>query len=36
MDLREIWHEAVDWIHLALDRDEWRAVVSTIMNLGDP
>jgi hypothetical protein len=23
----------VDWIHLARDRDQWRAVVNTVMNL---
>jgi len=24
----------VDWIHLAQDSDQWRALVNTIMNLG--
>jgi hypothetical protein len=33
MDLREIGLEGVDWIHLAKDRDQWRALVSTVMNL---
>jgi hypothetical protein len=33
MDLREIGWEGVDWIHLAQDRDQWRAVVYTVMNL---
>jgi hypothetical protein len=33
MDLREIWFGDVDWIHLAQDRDTWRALVSTVMNL---
>jgi hypothetical protein len=23
----------VHWIHLALDRDQWQAVVSTVMNI---
>jgi hypothetical protein len=32
MDLREIgW--GVQWIHLAQDRDRWRAVVNAVMNL---
>jgi hypothetical protein len=26
----------VDWIHLVQDRDQWRAVVGTIMNLRVP
>jgi len=34
MDLWEIGWEGVDWIHLAEDsRDQWRAVVNTVMNL---
>jgi hypothetical protein len=33
MDLREIGWGSVDWIHLAQDRDRWRAVVNTVMNL---
>jgi hypothetical protein len=32
MDLREIGWEDVDWIHLSQDRDQWRALVNTIMN----
>jgi hypothetical protein len=36
MDLREIGWEGVDWIHLAQDRDQWRAVVNTVMNLRVP
>jgi hypothetical protein len=27
--------EAMDWIHLAQDRDWWQAVVTMIMNLQD-
>jgi hypothetical protein len=33
MDLKEIGWEAVKWIHLAQDRDQWRDVVNTVMNL---
>jgi hypothetical protein len=32
MDLREIGLEDVDWIRLAQDKDQWRAVVSLVMN----
>jgi hypothetical protein len=33
MDLREIGLRGVDWIRLAQDWDQWRAVVSAVMNL---
>jgi hypothetical protein len=33
MDLREFDLGGVDLIHLAHDRDRWRAVVSAVMNL---
>jgi len=33
MNLREMWWEGRDWIHLAQDRDQWRAFVNTVMNL---
>jgi hypothetical protein len=36
MDLREIVFEDVDWIHWAQDRDSWRALVNTVMNLRVP
>jgi hypothetical protein len=36
MDLREIEFGDVDWIHLAQDRDRWRALVNTVMNLRVP
>jgi hypothetical protein len=26
----------VDWIHLAKERDQWQAVVNTVMNLCVP
>jgi hypothetical protein len=32
-DLRKIVWECVDWIHLAQDKDQWRALVNRIMNL---
>jgi hypothetical protein len=32
MDPREIWWD-VDWMHVALDGDQWRALVKTVMNL---
>jgi hypothetical protein len=36
MDLKEIGWEEVDWMHLAQDRDQWRGLANTIMNLQDP
>jgi hypothetical protein len=36
MDLREIVFGDVDWIHSAQDRDRWRALVITVMNLRVP
>jgi hypothetical protein len=33
MDLREIGWSGTDWIDLAQDRDHWRALVDTVMNL---
>jgi hypothetical protein len=33
MDLREIGWGDVEWIHLAQDRESWRAVVNAVMNL---
>jgi hypothetical protein len=36
MDLREIGWGGVDWIHLAQDRDQWRALVNRVMNLPVP
>jgi hypothetical protein len=36
MGLRKIGWENVDWIHLARDRDMWRALVNTIIKLWVP
>jgi hypothetical protein len=36
MDIEEIGFGDVDWIDLAQDRDRWRAVVNTVMNLRVP
>jgi hypothetical protein len=36
MDLREIGWGGMDWIDLAQDRDQWRALVKTVMNLRVP
>jgi hypothetical protein len=36
MDLREIGWSGMDWIDLAQDMDQWRAVVNTVMNLHVP
>jgi hypothetical protein len=33
MDLREIGWDIVDWMELAQDRDQWRALVNTVMIL---
>jgi hypothetical protein len=33
MDLRETGWDGVDWIELAQDRDQWRAIVNMVMNL---
>jgi hypothetical protein len=35
-DLRERGWEGEDWIYLAQDRDQWRALVNTVMNLWVP
>jgi hypothetical protein len=34
--LREIGWDGVDWIDLAKDRDQWRALVNMAMNLRVP
>jgi hypothetical protein len=34
MDLREIGWDGMDWIELAQDRDQWRALVNMVRTLG--
>jgi hypothetical protein len=34
MELREIGWDDVDWMDLAQNRDQWRALVNTVMNFG--
>jgi ribosome biogenesis protein Nip4 len=36
MDLREIGWDDVDWLHLAQENDQWRALVNTVTNLWVP
>jgi hypothetical protein len=36
MELRKIGWDGIDWIELAQDRDQWRALVNTVMNLQVP
>jgi hypothetical protein len=36
MDLRETGWDGVDWIDLALDRNKWRVLLNTLMNLRVP
>ncbi|PNF29998.1 hypothetical protein B7P43_G06210 [Cryptotermes secundus] len=33
MNLKETGWDGIDWIDLAEDRDQWRALVNTVMNL---
>jgi hypothetical protein len=33
MDLREKGWDDMDWIELAQNRDQWRALMNTVMNL---
>jgi transposase len=36
MDLRDIGSDGRDWIDLAQDRGQWRALVKAVMNLRIP
>jgi hypothetical protein len=36
MDLGEIGWDGMDWIELAQDKNQWRALVITVMNLRVP
>jgi hypothetical protein len=36
MDLREIGWDSMEWINLAQDRDQSRALVNTVMNFWVP
>jgi hypothetical protein len=36
MSFREIGWGSMDWIDLAQDREQWRALVNTVMNLQVP
>jgi hypothetical protein len=36
IDIREIGWDGIDWIELAQDRNQWRALVNTVMNLRVP
>jgi hypothetical protein len=36
MNLREIGWDGIDWVDLDQDRDQWRALVRTVMNIRIP
>jgi hypothetical protein len=36
IDLRKIGWDDMDWIDLVQDRDQWRALVNTVMNFWVP
>jgi hypothetical protein len=36
MDIRDIECDCVDWIDMAQDKDQWRALVNTVLNLRAP
>jgi hypothetical protein len=36
MDFREIEWDGVDWIDTVQDKDQWRALVNTVLNIRVP
>jgi transposase len=36
INLRDVGLSGVDWINLAQDTGQWKALVNTVMNLGAP
>jgi hypothetical protein len=36
IDIQEVGFEAMDWINLTQDKDQWRSVIKTVMDLGAP
>jgi hypothetical protein len=36
MDLREIGWNGMDWMDMAQDKDQWRALVNTVLKLRVP
>jgi hypothetical protein len=36
IDLKERGYEVVDWMHLDQDRDQWRALLNTVMEIRVP
>jgi hypothetical protein len=36
MDVRDIGWGGMDWIDVAQDREQWRALVNTVLNLRVP
>jgi hypothetical protein len=36
MDLREVGWDGMDWIDLTQDRDQWRALINTVINVRFP